>query len=51
MRVAASHASVIDADLGATIAVQRVFSWRYVKAVQMLIVPTEGPFGVPNGVE
>jgi hypothetical protein len=37
-----SHASGIDADHAAAITVDRVFTAPDLKAVQMLIVPTEG---------
>ncbi len=42
LQVAESHVSGIDADHAATIAVNSVFSAPNLKAVQMLIVPTEG---------
>jgi hypothetical protein len=41
VQVAESHASGIDADHAATIAVDRVFSAPDLKAVQVLIVPPE----------
>ena len=42
VQVVESHACGIDADHAATIVVDRVFSAPDLKAVQVLIVPTEG---------
>jgi hypothetical protein len=42
VQIAESHASDIDADHAATIAVDLIFTAPDLKAVQVLIVPTEG---------